>query len=180
MLATIEDEHERRQIEEIYEKYRHKCLCVALKYVKHQDAEDIVADTFVKIIEQKEKILLLDCNLLPSYIVTIVKNKSKNFLKKQQKISDVSIEDLEVVTESHAPTVEEQVFDKLALERLESLVYSLDEDYKVILVMKYFMDFSVKEVAKTLDITESNAKVRLHRAKKHLKRLLVNEVVNNG
>jgi RNA polymerase sigma-70 factor (ECF subfamily) len=180
-LAVIEDEQERQRISDIYEKYRHKCLCVALKYVKKQNiAEDIVGDTFVKIIEHKEKIFSLDCNLLPTYIVTIVKNKSKNFLKSQQKISDTSFEELEEATEDSALSIEEQVLDKMAFERLVSLVDTLDEDYRTVLIMKYIWDFSVKEIAETLDITQGNVKVRIHRAKAQLKKLLKKEVETNG
>jgi RNA polymerase sigma-70 factor (ECF subfamily) len=179
-LSTLNDK-ERRIIEKIYEEHHHKCLCVALKYVKKKEiAEDLVGDTFVKIIEHKEKIFSLDCNLLPSYIVTIVKNKSKNYLKRQQRVSDTSYEELEETTESPAPSVEDQVFDKMALERLVSLVDTLDEDYRSVLIMRYIWDFSIKSIAETLDITQGNVKVRLHRAKAQLKKLLEKEVQTNG
>jgi DNA-directed RNA polymerase specialized sigma24 family protein len=46
--------------------------------------------------------------------------------------------------------------------------------------MKYIWDFSVKEIAETLGITQGNVKVRLHRAKAQLKILLGKEVVSNG
>jgi hypothetical protein len=36
MLATIEDEHERHAIEDIYIKHRHKLLAIALKRTKNQ------------------------------------------------------------------------------------------------------------------------------------------------
>jgi len=181
MLATIEDDRERQRIADIYDEYHHKCLCVALKYVKKQDiAEDIVGDTFVKIIEHKEKIFSLDCNLLPSYIVTIVKNKAKDYLKSQKNVSDTPLEELEETVESPEQSVEDLVLDKMAYKRLVSLIDTLDEDYRTVLIMKYIWDFSIKEIAEILDIEQGNVKVRIHRAKAQLKKLLEREVQTNG
>ncbi len=51
-------------------------------------------------------------------------------------------------------------------------VESLPEDYRICLQLRDFAELSVREIAGILDISESNVKVRTHRARSALKRLL--------
>lgn len=56
-----------------------------------------------------------------------------------------------------------QLFD--ALEKLE-------EEENSIIVMRYFENYSVEEIAEVLNISESNAKIRLFRARNKLEELI--------
>ncbi len=51
-------------------------------------------------------------------------------------------------------------------------VDTLPEDYRVTLQLRDFEELSVKEVSRVLEISEENVKVRTHRARSALKRLL--------
>lgn len=58
----------------------------------------------------------------------------------------------------------------------QSLAKSLDQltpDEQSILLMKYQDDFSIRDIAKMLDVTESAVKMRLKRAKDKLRRRYV-------
>jgi len=172
-LAAIENENERLKIADVYKKYRYKALHIAMGITRNrQEAEDAVQDTFIDIIKYKEKVFSMDCNLLPSYIAVIVKHKAINIMRKNKRITDTSFEEIEAVTESPEPSVEESVIGKLGFERLIALAGSLDEKYKTVFEMKYVLGFSIKEISERLGESEGNVKTRLFRAREKMKRQL--------
>ncbi|MCL2018958.1 MAG: sigma-70 family RNA polymerase sigma factor [Oscillospiraceae bacterium] len=180
MLSTIEDEQERLRIADIYEEYRYMCLHRALTITKDQQmAEDAVGDAFVEVIKHKEKIFSLDCNQLPSYIVTITKNKARDLLRKNKRKSDLD-DDWENSLESDEIPIDEQVISKMGFERLLNLMASLDEKYKIVLEMKYVLDLSTNEISQMLNISNDNVKTRLFRARTQLRKLLGSEVTANA
>jgi RNA polymerase sigma-70 factor, ECF subfamily len=56
---------------------------------------------------------------------------------------------------------------------LESAVEALPEDYRIVFVLRAVEELSTAETAATLDLSEENVKVRLHRARAMLRRELV-------
>ena len=59
-----------------------------------------------------------------------------------------------------------------------NLIKGLDKDLKEIVILYYFEDFSVKEIAKIIGIPDGTVKSRLSRARKELEKVLIsNEVV---
>ena len=56
-------------------------------------------------------------------------------------------------------------------ERIHAMVGSLDETDRAAIVMRYWYDFSEKEIADALNLTISAVKSRLHRARKQLGKL---------
>jgi RNA polymerase sigma-70 factor (ECF subfamily) len=176
----IQDEQERLKIADIYEKYRYKCLHIALNIVKNQEmAEDAVEDAFIEVIKQKNKILSMECSDLVPYLVTIVKSRAINIIKKTNRISDTPIEDLNETIESGEIPVDEQVISKQGFERLLAHVSNLDENYKIVFEMKYRDCLSNGEIAEILNITLKNVEMRLYRAKLKLRKLIEGEVKTN-
>ena len=57
-------------------------------------------------------------------------------------------------------------------ERIEAAIRHLPPDYRIILLLRDFEQLSTEEVAEVLQISIANAKVRLHRARLALRRLL--------
>lgn len=51
-------------------------------------------------------------------------------------------------------------------------ILELEEEYRIPIILHYIEGYSVREIHKILDISESNVKVRLHRARRMLKELL--------
>jgi len=180
MLSTLENEQERRKIEDIYKKYRYKCLHIAKKYINnHQMAEDVVEDAFMEMIKHKNKILSMDCSDLLPYIVTIVKSRAINIVKKENRTSDMPIEEFEEVFKSSEIPIDEQIINKQGFERLVAHISKLNENYKVVFEMKYIHNMSNGEIAEKLNITKKNVETRLHRAKIKLRELIESEAENN-
>ena len=66
-------------------------------------------------------------------------------------------------------TPEEDIMKKENLERLNQAVEGLEDIYRIPLLLKDFEEFSIKEISEMLEISESNAKVRIHRARTKVK-----------
>ena len=56
----------------------------------------------------------------------------------------------------------------MSVDRLQESLVRLDPDDKIVLLMKYQDDKSIKEISTLLDLGESAVKMRLHRAKKKI------------
>ena len=65
-------------------------------------------------------------------------------------------------------TPESEMIKKEMRMVLERAIEQLSEEYRAVYVMREIEDMSIRDIAECLGITESNVKVRLHRARKLL------------
>ena len=65
--------------------------------------------------------------------------------------------------------------DTLGEIEVRNLIKALSKDLKETVVLYYFEDFSVKEIAKNLKVPEGTVKSRLSRARKELEKILVKD-----
>ena len=56
--------------------------------------------------------------------------------------------------------------------QLYQALYTLDEKRRTVIVLYYFDDLPVKEIARTLGVTEGTVKSRLFSARRHLRQAL--------
>lgn len=68
---------------------------------------------------------------------------------------------------------EENAAAREARSYLDSAVEALPEEYRVVFVLRAVEELSTAETAESLDLTEENVKVRLHRARAMLRRELL-------
>lgn len=74
---------------------------------------------------------------------------------------------------------EEKLDDEFTLGRIRTLISEMPDAYRAALTMRYIDDFSVKEIAGALGISENTAAVRVHRALAHLKKLCASIAIDN-
>ena len=65
--------------------------------------------------------------------------------------------------------------DQYVDHEIRSLVKNLDKDLRQIVILYYFEDFSVKEIAKIIQKPEGTVKSRLSRARKELEKALIKQ-----
>lgn len=63
---------------------------------------------------------------------------------------------------------------------MKTLIKTLEKDLQEIVVLYYFEDFSVKEIAELIKIPEGTVKSRLSRARKELSKILVQDDEGRG
>lgn len=55
---------------------------------------------------------------------------------------------------------------------MEKAIAGLEENYRNVIILYYYEDFSVKEISKILNLSVMNVKQRLSRSRKMLKEIL--------
>jgi RNA polymerase sigma-70 factor (ECF subfamily) len=93
------------------------------------------------------------------------------FLKAFRKIGDFEGR-ASLKTWLHRITVNEALMKLRSLKRLGEKIGELPEHYRIVLMLRDIEEMETAEVARMLGLSESNVKVRLHRARSALKKLL--------
>ena len=96
-----------------------------------------------------------------SWLIKILINKCNALLKKNKKILnlDVSITENDKVEQS----------EKL---ELKDSINNIDSDLKIIVILYYYEDMSIKDISESLNIPQGTIKSRLSRARSKLKEML--------
>lgn len=135
------------------------------------DAEDIAQNVFVKAYEN-----LREFNSrykFFSWIYRMAINESINLINKKKKN-----EILDSRIKSKGKSTEE-IIDNLELgERVQKALNKLDINYRIVVVLKHFLEFSYKEISDILEIPEKTVKSRLYSARQILKDIIIQNKVN--
>lgn len=162
-LNSLETQEEKDKFEQIYYEYRHTMIYVAMSLLKDQHlAEDAVHESFIRLTKNLHKINDIFCPQTKGYLVTIVRNVSLSMLKKQT--HDIPIDEYSEVISSGVD-LEDYALSKLDFEKVVEQIMALPDIYKDVLYLTYINELSVKEVAKSLDISRELAKKRLQRSR---------------
>jgi RNA polymerase sigma-70 factor (ECF subfamily) len=174
-IMSIEIDKDRDKITEIYKLYSGTMLYIANSILHDIHlAEDAVSEAFIKIINNCEKINIIDCYRTRGFVVIIVRNVALDMLRRQKRRQTIPLEDY-----SDNLGYEEPGFDNITVKEIcEKVVYcmsKLNKNYSDILYLKMEFNCSYEEIGKILEISQENAKTRLSRARKALKEELKKE-----
>lgn len=131
------------------------------------DADDILQDTFVKIIQNIEKVQ--NAKNLKQYLFGIVRNTTIDHFR-NQKTNGLSIQQPIVFTEKETESLNTTIADCC----ITSFIQQLPDKYKEALLITEFQNISQKELAERLNISHSGAKSRVQRGRAKLKQLILN------
>lgn len=144
---------------------------LAYSYVKNsEDALDIVQDSIHKAIRSIHS--LQDMSMLKSWFYRIVVNTSLDFLRKHKRVSIVDDETMEML--SHG---KEDHYENIDLERA---LEQLPPEYKSIIILRYFEDLKIDEVADVLNENVNTIKTRLYKALKLLRIEMQDDIIKGG
>jgi RNA polymerase sigma-70 factor (ECF subfamily) len=170
-LAMLETQEERDKFTLIYERYYKLLIDIAYSILHNgQDAEDAVQQAFLKLLPNLGKIEDVSSHQTVKYLVIMVRRVC--FYMYNNKIIHIPFEDL---TEGDLGILEDDLIERMEYAELLERVKSLPDIYGDVLYLMYCEDFSVKEIASSLDITVNAAKKRLERARQQLKGLLLTD-----
>lgn len=157
------------QLEKLYIKYYRELYLYAFSLCKnHHLAQDLTSDTFFKAYLSLDD----DVEYFKYWIFRVCKNLYFDFLRKEKEYS--SENKLEnIIFNNDTPL--DKIIESDERKHLYNLVINLRESYREILILYYYCGFSIEEISKSRDITESAAKTLLFRARKKLKNALEGE-----
>lgn len=142
-----------------------------LKKVKDEnDADEITVNVFSKVLN---KLDLFDPSFqFKTWILTIAQNTMIDFWRKKSRESEDATDDLHEVKNHFAQSPEELLISEEEQAKILKIVESMDSNYQEIIMLRFFEEKSIKEIAEELNLSISNTKVRIMRAKKVLAELL--------
>ena len=156
---------------EIYEYYRAKGINIAKQYVKtEEDAEDMYQDAFMNAMEHIDSFDL--SKDFGPWLNVIIANRCKNYLEKKKPVnfSDVSDEETEFVDtleNRDAETVPESAYDRKELMGImDEIIDSLPQAQTEAVVLYYYKEMSVKQIAEYQEVPEDTIKSRLNYSRK--------------
>lgn len=153
----------------LYDRYGQKVYQKCLGFAESRDAaEDLTQDVFVKLYLNLKSFRgeAKFSTWLYSFTYNHCVNYSKSILRRQRDNVELQEEALYVSTADEEVT-DEEIFS-LTVEKLQEALGLIDPEDKIVLLMKYQDDKSIKDIAQLLELGESAVKMRLHRAKKKI------------
>ena len=153
----------------IVEKYHDIVFTIPLKVLRNrEDAEEIAQESFIKAFKSLHT--FKGNAKFSTWLYRITYNTCISEVRKK-KIHFTSTDDIQIRDEAvemnmeGIPEENRENFVRAALEKLP-------EDEYTLVVLYYFEDQSIEEISKITGLTVSNAKVKLHRARKKLYTIL--------
>lgn len=166
---------EKDLVNQIFVSMNVKLYNISLSMLQsHHDAEEAVAQTFLKIMNHIERISDIPDTRIEPYCIIILRNEATNIIRKRRK--NFVVEDIEYFeAQGGSYTIEEKYLKDLEEERLKLFINYLSEEEKEFVHYRFFYEMSFKEVADAMDITEDAAKKRGQRVIKKLRSYYENE-----
>ena len=135
---------------------------LALSFTKnHSDAEDIMQDVFLKLLRHNKS--FNNEEHLDKWLTVVCVNESKNYIKSPFRKNTVLLDEAKDL----------YTFDTVNDYDIFKSVMSLPKKERTVIHLFYYEDMQIDEIAQVLRCKPSAVKTRLHRARTHLKLILV-------
>lgn len=162
-------EDSKESFNELIIKHRKALTSFIKYYIKDNDiAEDIAQDSFLYIIINRK-----DYDFKYSfrtYLYTIAKSRTLNYLKKEKK--KIYLDDIDLENMVSDISVEDEAVNNYDKEEIRNAIKQLKREYQIIIALYYFQGFKYKEISEIMNISMSKTKMSINRAKKDMKKLL--------
>ena len=136
-------------------------------YVHNKDiAQDILHDGFI--VAFTSIVTLKDATKIESWLTTIMKNLSLQYLRKESEHVSIHISDTDI-----PERLSEQNYETdLSWSQLESIIQRLPDGYRTVFRLNVLQGLSHKEIAELLGISHLTSASQLHHAKVMLRKMI--------
>ncbi len=165
-LSMLETEEDQRRFTKLFEAHEKKIYGVALHILGDRDrAEDAAQQTWLKLVQNWERVSALLWEETEGYVVTVAKNAALDILRAERRFA--------AFPEDWDPPAPENRQDEY--DYLVSLIRALPEGYRRILELKCVEEETNKEIAQRMGLKESAVSMRVLRGRKLLREQLEKE-----
>ncbi|HAU86533.1 MAG TPA: sigma-70 family RNA polymerase sigma factor [Lachnospiraceae bacterium] len=145
------------EIAAVYDKYAEMLFRVAYtELLSKEDAEDTISEVFLKFIKRAPK--FSDAEHEKAWFLRVTINQCHDMQRKRVVRSYTPLEEIAELPVS-------QKTDHFLLEE----VLVLPEKFKIVLILHYFEELSIEEIASALRISKAAVKMRLVRGRESLR-----------
>jgi RNA polymerase sigma-70 factor, ECF subfamily len=162
---------------EIVRQYQHKVFNLCYRIIgDRQEAEDVAQEVFIAIFKSIDG--FRGDSSFSTWIYRVTVNRSKNRLKylgrrshrQHQTVEDTAEGQMtESPLSSDVPRPDGQALGRELERIIQDGLAQLDEDYRVVLILRDIENLSYQEIAEVVDLPEGTVKSRLFRARGALK-----------
>lgn len=154
----------------LYERYSDKVYRKCISFVKDPDiAKDMVQDVLLKVFTKLNK--FKGKSRFSTWLYAITYNYCVEYYRKNNRFTNVDISEGPELAEKNDDNETEMLGERV--ERLKRAMERIAPEDKTILQMKYQDDGSIKDLMDHLDISESAVKMRLARARRRVRQVIV-------
>lgn len=141
---------------ELFQKYETYIYRMAFIYVKNEaDALDVVQETAYRSFKSIKN--LKKATYFKSWLIRIAINCSLDLLKKEKRTVTINQEEVDYFSQAED--------ENLPLElTLQEFIHELDEQERLVVFLRFYDDFTFRQIADTLDIPLGSAKTILYRS----------------
>jgi len=131
-----------------------------------EEAEDITQEVFIKLWQHWQKI---DHSKLGAWLMRVAHNAVIDHVRKQKNVASQTDDYAEPEEQAAEVLTEQQVDDGRFKEELMASIKLLDDPFRSIIIMRDIQGMSYSDIQHTLDMSESQVKVYLHRGRRKLR-----------
>lgn len=177
-LVNKAEAGDNQAIAELYQLTSKQAYSLAMQITKNEEESfDILQDSYLKAFDNLSS--LKDKSKFTSWFYQILANKCRDFLKSKRNtnvlFSDMTYEtdngeqEVEFIDENSTFSPEENTDYNETKRLLAEMIDNLPDEQKLVVLMHYMQDLSIKEIAQSLEVSENTVKSRLNYAKKKIK-----------
>lgn len=176
IIATVEaaKQGDPQALNELFNAYYNDVYYFALKTVKDSDlACDITQDTFVQII--KDLPSLQESAAFVSWMKQIAYHKCTGYFRKKKDVILEEAEDgstlFDIVAEDRTEFIPDEALDQKDFrDTILAMIDTLSEEQRAALLLYYFDELSVSQIARIQNVSEGTVKSRLNYGRKSIKK----------
>jgi RNA polymerase sigma factor (sigma-70 family) len=161
--------HQRKAQYALYERYAPVMMTVCMRYCKsREEAEDLLQEGFIKVFQKIST--FRGQGSLEGWIRRILVNHALNNIKARKlAITDEDPQKMGERLADESDPYEEELYTP---EMMLKAIQALPDGYKVVFNLYVFENYSHKEIADSLGISENTSKSQLSRARAYLRKVL--------
>ena len=147
----------KRVREKIFEEYikgnKEKLYKISYVYLKNKDdAMDVIHESIVKAYRKLDNIK--DLNNIDKWFIRLLINTSIDYIRRNSKMILMEDKDMEVLINN----------SKEQEDGFNLLIENLNEELRLIIILKYFHGYKISEISEILNLKESQVKNKIHKA----------------
>ena len=165
-IVQLVSEGNQRAFADLFNLYYANLYRFVRYFLAESDAEDVVSEVFVALWNNRAKLLLI--NNFNSYVYTMARNEAYAHLRLQNKIQNVSLDDMPVSLSICEESAEGRIIEEEMIEVYNKAVAQLPERCKLIFLMVREEKLKYKEIADILQITTGTIEQQMNQAIKRI------------
>lgn len=155
------------RVEQLFKRYSDMVYRIAVSYGNDAAmAEDVVQEVFLRFLKKEPHLIFENEQHEKAWFIRVTVNCCKSMVNSAWMRRTRPLEEASSVSVPFAKKEEEDLY---------KMISSLPAKYRIVLYLRYYEEYPVKEIAKLLHVTANTVSIRLLRAKEMMKQEILKE-----